>query len=354
MILLNPGPVNLSERVRAAMVSPDLCHREPEFSQLQSTIRKRLLEVYGLTSEAWAPVLFSGSGTAAVEAMISSLVPDASKLLIIENGVYGERMTRMAETHGIAHDTLHHGWGEEIDAPALEIRLASGDISHVAVVHHETTTGRLNDLGKIGSVCRDAGAELLVDAVSSFGAEQLDFRYITACAATANKCLHGAPGASFVLTRRGVLESAQPRCVYLDLVRSCQSQDSGSTSFTPAIPCFHALAEALAEHAEQGGVTARRKQYEALAEQTRKGLEQLGVVPWHDNHASSCVLRAYALPRKITYKALHAGLKERGFIIYAGQGGLSEQLFRISTMGAITEEDMQDLVKAFSEALCGA
>lgn len=347
MILLNPGPVTLTPRVRAALTAEDLCHREPEFADLQDTIRARLRAVYDLDA-SWAAVVLSGSGTAAVEAMMSALPGADARVLIIENGVYGERMSRMAAIHGIAYDTITLEWGAPIDPDTLAQRLADRRFSHVALVHHETTTGRLNDLRAIGAVCADHDTQMLVDAVSSFGAEAIDFQAvpIAAIAATANKCLHGAPGVAFVIARRDALAAGKPRCLYLDLANYCDKQDARSTPFTPAIPAFHALAEALVEHAEQGGWQARRTRYRRLAEQVADGFAARGIDASLPARESSCVLRAYRLPAGVAYDTLHDHLKADGFVIYAGQGGLAESIFRISTMGALDGADVDRLVAA--------
>src|SRR5690606_15792572 len=150
--------------------------------------------------------LLTGSGTSAMEAMLTSMVPDNGHVLIIENGVYGERMTRMAEIYHIKHTRLYHAWGEEIDFKALEKIIKQNHFSHVAVIHHETTTGRLNNLEKVARICSSKNIPLLVDGVSSFGAETIRFKQwnIAACAATANKCLHGVPGTSFVIVNRNI------------------------------------------------------------------------------------------------------------------------------------------------------
>jgi 2-aminoethylphosphonate-pyruvate transaminase len=211
-ILLNPGPVVLSERVRNAMLRPDLCHREVEFADLQNTIRNDLLNVYSLPEDKWAAILMTGSGTAAMEAMMTSLVPDHGKVLIIENGVYGERLSKIAEIHQINYMSLHHEWGEAIDLKLLEDELQYHDeLSHVAVVHHETTTGRLNNLAGIATICAKYNLPILLDGVSSFGAEDIKFDdwNIAACAATANKCLHAVPGTSFVICNRNTLNEMQ-------------------------------------------------------------------------------------------------------------------------------------------------
>ncbi|KVU93019.1 2-aminoethylphosphonate aminotransferase [Burkholderia ubonensis] len=350
MLLLNPGPVTLTERVRRSLLQPDLCHRESEFFDLQDEARARLVAAYGLDPTEWAAVLMTGSGTAAVESMIAALVPQRGKLLVIENGVYGERIAQIATQYGIAHDVLKHEWMQAPDLAQIAARLDAGGFSHVAVIHHETTTGRLNDLGAIADVCRARGVKLLVDGVSSFGAEAIDFAGgdIDAVAATANKCLHGVPGAAFVIVRRSALAQAASRTYYLDLGRLAKLQDQRNTPFTPSVHAYYALVEALREFDEAGGWRARHARYKALADQAQAGLAARGMPLVLPEGASSVVLRAYRLPQGVTYEQLHDGLKARGFVIYAGQGGLSKELFRISTMGAIEAADVERLLDGFS------
>jgi len=350
MLLLNPGPVTLSERVRRSLLQPDLCHRESEFFDLQDEARARLVAAYELDPAEWAAVLMTGSGTAAVESMIAALVPQDGKLLVIENGVYGERITQIATQYGIAHAVLKHEWMQAPDLAQIAAKLDAGGYSHVAVIHHETTTGRLNDLGAIAEVCRARGVKMLVDGVSSFGAEAIDFAGgdIDAVAATANKCLHGVPGAAFVIVRRSALAKAANRTYYLDLGRLAKLQDQRNTPFTPSVHAYYALVEALREFDEAGGWRARHAHYKALADQAQAGLAARGMPLVLPEGASSVVLRAYRLPQGVTYEALHDGLKARGFVIYAGQGGLSKELFRISTMGAIQAADVDRLLDGFT------
>ena len=356
MLLLNPGPVTLSERVRRSLLAPDLCHRESEFFDLQDEARARLLAVYGLDPAEWAAVLVTASGTGAVESMVTTLVPQAGRVLVAENGVYGERIARICAQYAIAHERLTGDWMQAIDSAEIAARLDSSQgarFTHVAVVHHETTTGRLNDLRPLGELCRSYGAELLVDAVSSFGAEPVDFadRSLAAAAATANKCLHGVPGVAFVIVRRHALERAASRTHYLDLTRLAGAQDRRDTPFTPAVHAHYALVEALREHAEQGGWLKRHRRYAALAQQVRTGLETLGIAAAVAPAESSVVLRSYRLPARLSYATLHDSLKARGFVIYAGQGDLSKRLFRISTMGEITADDIDRLLGCCGELL---
>ncbi|HEX7681945.1 MAG TPA: 2-aminoethylphosphonate aminotransferase [Trinickia sp.] len=351
-LLLNPGPVTLTERVRRSLLQPDLCHRESEFYDLQDEARSRLLDVYGLDSANWSAVLMTASGTGAVESMIASLVPAEGKLLVVQNGVYGERIANIAKQYGIAHETIAHDWMSAPDLDQIAERLQSNaraPFTHVAVVHHETTTGRLNDLQALGTLCRAHDAQLLVDAVSSFGAESIDFdgANIAAAAATANKCLHGVPGASFVIASREAIERAASRTYYLDLARLARMQAQRNTPFTPSVHAYYALVEALREFEDEGGVSARHARYAALAEQVRSGLAARGIASIVPPEQSSVVLRSYALPSGIAYEPLHDALKAHGFVIYAGQGDLSKRLFRISTMGDLSSADIERLLQAF-------
>jgi 2-aminoethylphosphonate-pyruvate transaminase len=352
-ILLNPGPVNLSNSVRKALLRPDLCHREREFIKLQNDIRTSLLKVYNLPQKDWATVLLTGSGTSAMEAMLTSMVPDNGHVLIIENGVYGERMSRMAEVYHIKHTRLYHAWGEEIDFKALEKIIKQNHFSHVAVIHHETTTGRLNNLEKVARICSSKNIPLLVDGVSSFGAETIRFKQwnIAACAATANKCLHGVPGTSFVIVNRNIFAKTKvtPRTLYLDLEKYLLQQDANGTPFTQSVQCFYALDAALKELNASGGWKKRQTQYLQHMKIIRNGLTRLGIQPLIDEKDCSCVLHAYHLPRGVSYQKLHDALKKNGFVIYAGQGDLAKTMFRVSAMGAITKADMHRFVKVMGK-----
>jgi 2-aminoethylphosphonate-pyruvate transaminase len=350
MLLLNPGPVTLSERVRQSLLQPDLCHREPEFFDLQDEARQRLLAAYALDPATWSAVLMTGSGTAAVESMIAGLVPEGGRLLVVENGVYGDRIAQIAKQYGIDHEVVKYEWMQAPDIDAIVAQLDTGKFTDVAIIHHETTTGRLNAIGPLSRACASRGVRLLLDAVSSFGAEEIEFdEGITAIAATANKCLHGVPGAAFVIARRDALANAANRTYYLGIARLAKLQDARNTPFTPSVHAYYALVEALREFEEEGGWRARHRHYAKLAEQVRSGLASLGIESALPPQESSVVLRAYRLPAGKTYEALHDALKAKGFVIYAGQGGLSKELFRISTMGALDANDMDRLISAFVE-----
>ena len=346
-ILLNPGPVSLSEAVRKAAVRSDLCHREPEFFALQDRVRAGLLDIYACNGAEWTSVLLGGSGTTALEAMLSSLLPRDARLLVIENGVYGERISRIAQIHGIEFQAVEHQWMDAIDFERVAAILATGQFTHVAAVHHETTTGRLNDVARLAELCVGHGAGLLLDTVSSFGAEAIPFdsSALIACAVTANKCLHGIPGLCMVICRKSAIDQAAqpPRSLYLHLPLWSEQQDQASTPFTPPVNGLQALDQAMKELVAQGGWQARHARYHKLASRVGRTLHRYGVETMLDPAEFSCVLRSYRLPVNSSYEVIHDGLKQRGFVIYAGQGRMAAEMFRISTMGDITDWDMERL-----------
>lgn len=356
-ILLNPGPVTLTGRVRSALARGDWCHREPEFAALVREINAGIARVHPDLSGEYESAILTGSGTAAVEAMLASFAPDRRRTLVIANGVYGERMARMLAAHGKPHGVLPHAWTQAVDIGALERALERDpSISHVAVVHHETTTGRLNDLEAIGRACQAWGARLLVDAVSSFGAERIAGREwnVAAIAATANKCLHGVPGLSFALARQDLWARPPDRAgsVYLDLHAYHRAQHGdGFSPFTQAVQVAFALGEALTEHAALGGWMARRDSYRRRAARVHAELDGLGVTTLLSPSEYSCILWSYRLPAGMTYAVLHDALKKSGFVIYAGQGHLSPDVFRIAHMGDIRDEDLDRLCAALRRIL---
>jgi 2-aminoethylphosphonate-pyruvate transaminase len=356
MKLLNPGPVTLPPRVRAALAGEDCCHREPEFAALQADVRRRLAEVYPEAAADYTAVLLAGSGTAAVEAMAGSLVPRGGRALVVANGVYGERMAAILEAQGKTVFLARAAWDAPMDLAAAEAILRrERDLSHVLAVHLETTTGRLNDLPALAALCRRHGVPLLLDCVSSFGAEEIDFAgwNVEACAATANKCLHGAPGVSFVLARREALRGRPSGAtgVYLDLFRHHPEQERGSCAFTPAVPACRALGEALQELEDAGGWRARRCRYRALSRRVYEGLRELGIEPLLGDAPSSAALTAYRVPPGWRYADLHDALKEAGFILYAGQGRFEGEIFRVAVMGDLGDDDVTRLLAAFQHCL---
>ena len=354
-ILLNPGPANTSTSVREALVMPDLCHREPECFEMMRRCRDALVRLAGGGPE-WAAVLFTGSGTAAVEATICAAVPAERALLIVDNGVYGDRMLKIARAHGIAAVAVRADIFTPVRPADVDAALAAHpEVSHVAVVHHETTTGLLNPVADLARVARARGRRVIVDAMSSLFGEPLDLGEdaIDVVAASANKCLQGIPGISFVLARRRALAELQtrpPRSVYLDLHGHFASQERDNTPFTPAVQVLHAMEQALVELAAEGPAQ-RMARYAENARVLREGMRRLGFEALGTPEGRSNILTTFRLPPGVDYDALHDAMKRRGYVIYAGQGDLRTYAFRVANMGTLTPKDMEGVVGAFEEAI---
>lgn len=355
IILLNPGPVNVTERVRQALLQPDLCHREPECAELVQSIRGKLLNAFGLEG-TFLTALITGSGTAALEMAVSSCVAEGQAMLVVRNGVYGERIATMAETHRIPTVTVDCDWGVAPSLDAIERALKEHpEIGLVALVHHETTTGLLNPVHEVGELAHRYGKKLLIDAISSLAGDTLDFErsHVDYCVGTANKCLQGFPGVSFVLVRKeevDTLATHPARSVYFDLHKNLKAQEAGETLFTPAVQVHYAFEAALDELIEET-VTARIARYAAAAALLRKGFDEMGLEYLVDPANRSNSLTALKLSDGITYETLHDELKKQGYVIYAGQGGLKKSIFRIANMGDIRTGEFQRLLEVLKTCL---
>lgn len=354
-ILLNPGPVTLSERVRNALLREDQCHREKSFADLMRKILDNLDRVYPDSLTNHRTVALTGSGTAAVEAMLSSLAMNHGKTLVLSNGVYGERMAKILKSHKKPYKLLQGDWLKPLDLDQAETQLKTEEFTAIATVHNETTSGRLNAIAPIAELSKKYKIPILLDAVSSFGAEEIDFVNwnLLAIAATANKCLHGIPGIAFVLADKTVLDAGktQSKTLYLDLFPSYTTQKTGFSPFTPSVHAAFALDEALMELADQGGQPARRENYCYRAKQIRQTLNEIGLSPLIEPQAMSSMISSYQLPQGLSYTELHDPMLNHGFVIYAGQGNLSQIAFRICNMGDIQERDLHNLKNCLKATL---
>jgi 2-aminoethylphosphonate-pyruvate transaminase len=352
-VLLNPGPVNVSPRVAQALLRGDLCHREREFSVLQARVRELLCRAFAPDGD-YAAILLTGSGTAALEAAVASSLAPGRKMLVVNNGVYGARMAQMATIHGLPLVELGAPWTLPPDLGQLE-RLLRDDpaIEVVALVHHETTTGLVNPVAAVGEVVRRYGRVLLVDAISGLAGEALDLRAagVGLCVGTANKCIQGLPGISFVLVHTAEIARMQalpPRTLYLHLPMLYAHQERQSTPFTPAVQVMYAFDEALQELLEEG-VSHRIQRYRDAAAVLRAGFEQLGLKCLLPPELRSNTITALELPAGMSYEALHDALKAKGYVIYAGQGELAAKIFRVANMGHLTRDQFRGFLQALRE-----
>ncbi len=359
MMLLNPGPVNVSDRVRKALMRPDICHRESEFSNLLHGIQAKLLKAFvpGAENE-YAAVVITGSGTAAVESAMMSAIPHGKRMLIINNGVYGERLSQMIGLYRLGVSELKYEWTVKPDPERLRLALRQHPEVHgVAMVHHETTTGLLNPVKEIAEVVDSQNRVFIVDAVSALGGESIDIAgsHIYMVAGTAGKCIQGFPGVSFVLVRKGFLERmrAYPkRSWYLHLTHYVDDQGEGVVPFTPAVQIYYAFDEALNELLEEG-VSKRIQRYKKMAMLIRERMSKMGIKAVLTPDRQSNTITAYYLPEGLSYQSLHDRLKEQGYVIYAGQGNLENKIFRIANMGHLTEDQFTAFLDAV-ERICTA
>ena len=278
--LLTPGPLTTSDTVKQAMLR-DWGSRDETFIAMNRDMRDRLVDLAnGEQTHVCVPL--QGSGTFAIEATIATLVPRDGKLLVLVNGAYGRRMVQAARIMGRAVEALEWREDQLVDPQALDQRLADGkDITHVAVVHCETTSGILNPIEAVAEVVAGHGRALIIDAMSAFGALPLDARQVrfAAVVASSNKCLEGVPGMGFALIRRDVLERCKGNAhsLSLDLFDQWEGfEKNGQWRFTPPTQVIAAFLQALDEHAAEGGVAGRGARYARNHEILVDGMEK----PW--------------------------------------------------------------------------
>ena len=359
-VLFSPGPVMTSARVKASLVHYDVCHRDGDYSAVVGRLQEKLRPAFR-ASPQHEMLLLTGSGTAAMEMSIASVVPPGKKLLVVANGAFGDRLDEIGALHGIPRVTLRYRWGELPNprdvARALD---ADPDIAAAAMIHHETSVGLINPVGEVGRLCRARGVTLVVDAVSALGAEDVDVVRdgVDICFSSANKCLHSVSGVSFLCVAPEVwprIEGLTPRVYYLDLVRHRQYLSQLSqTPFTPAVSSFFALETALDELYEQGGVPARRDLYRKRNARIRRLFTDLGFESFSNTGRESQTISTPRLPDGLTVDALYDGLKARGFIIYRAKGELADRHIQVSNMGELPDATIDAFLSAVTDVVRGA
>ena len=357
-LLFTPGPLNTSDTVKQAMLR-DVGSRDKDFIELVRGIRRRLLALGGVSQESgYDAVLVQGSGTFGIESVISSAVPHDGKLLILANGAYGERIVKMAARYRIDREVLRWPENKPVEPSKVREKLRSDpQLSHVAVVHCETTTGILNPIADLGALVRELGRTFIVDAMSSFGAIPIDLHQapIDFLISSANKCIQGVPGFSFVLARREKLESCKgvARTLSLDLWEQWRGlEHDGQFRFTPPTHTLLAFGQALDELDREGGVAGRERRYSANQKILVNGMKKLGFVPYLDPSVQSPIITAYHYPPhpNFRFEEFYSRLSNLGMVIYPGKLTAVE-CFRLGNIGDLFEEDMQALLTAIARVL---
>lgn len=354
-LLLTPGPLSTSESVRQAMLQ-DWCTWDKDYNEgVVTVIREQLLKLAGLDGE-YTTVLLQGSGTYAVEATLSCAVRPQDKLLIVANGAYGKRMGDIARRHGLNHVLVSLKETAPVTPEAVRRALEEHpDISHLAMVHCETTTGILNPVEAVARAIRGRGLTFIVDAMSSFGGIPIDIRKlgIDFLVSSANKCIQGVPGFGFVIARRSSLSRCEgvSRSVSLDLYDQWAEMEKGRGKwrFTSPTHVVRAFFQAVKELEDEGGVEARHGRYRENHAALVEGMRRSGFRTLLPDELQSPIITSFLYPEEdFDFQKFYEALKERGFVIYPGK--ISEApTFRIGNIGDVFPDDFRRLAEAVAD-----
>ncbi len=350
--LLTPGPLTTSFKVKEAMLR-DWGSWDGDFRAMTVELRERLLAMAG--GEGLDCVPMQGSGTFSVEAMLGTFVPRDGKVLVLSNGAYGKRIAQTLDYLGRAHVVIDKGDYMPPRGAEVAAALASDpDITHVVVVHCETSSGILNPVAEISEAVYGAGRKLLVDSMSAFGALPLDFRF-EAVVSSANKCIEGVPGFGFVIAQKAALAAAEGNCHSLSLDLHAQwavMNKTGQWRFTPPTHVVAAFIEALRLHEAEGGVAGRGARYARNRDVLVDGMRALGFETLLDERWLSPIIVTFFNPADpaFDFARFYDLMKVRGFIIYPGKLTVVDS-FRIGCIGQLDEHVMRAAVEAARETL---
>lgn len=355
-LLLTPGPLTTSRSVKAAMVH-DWGSRDATFIKINQTVLAKLVEIVN-GGEDFVTVPMQGSGTFAVEAMLTTFIPKNGKVLLLINGAYGQRAKKICEIAGRAVAVHETPEDTPPDLAAVEQMLKTDSaITHVFTVHCETTSGILNPVEEIAAIAARHGKSLLVDAMSAFGAIMLDAQKVPfdAVAASSNKCIEGVPGLGFVLARKGALEKTKGNATTLVLDLHDQWTNfvkTGQYRFTPPIHVIVAFHQALEEFFAEGGVRGRGGRYAGNCKILIDGMRALGFEPLLPDRRQAPIIVTFRMPadKNFVFQTFYDKLKERGYVIYPGKLTVADS-FRIGCIGRLYPDHMRGVLAAIREIL---
>ena len=355
-ILLTPGPLTTSLKTRTAMLR-DWGSWDSNFNAVTARVRERLLGIVnGAPTHVCVPM--QGSGTFSIEAAVNTLVPRNGHVLVLVNGAYGQRMARLTTMMGRKLSTFETADGVPTTAADVARALdADPSITHVGLIHCETSTGILNPLPDIADVVAARGKHLIVDAMSSFGALPIDAARIPfdALIAASGKCVEGPPGMGFVFVRKSVLETCAGNSTSLSLDLHDQWTYMEKTTqwrYTPPTHVVIALDAALEQYREQGGQPARLARYTANYEMLVAGMKEMGFTAFLDPKIQAPIIVTFHAPADARYafKAFYDKVRDKGFVLYPGK--LTQvETFRVGCIGAIGPDEMRHAVNAVRDAL---
>ena len=355
-ILLTPGPLTTSLETKAAMLR-DWGSWDASFNAVTARVRARLTAVVnGEGTHVCVPM--QGSGTFSVEAAVNTLVPRDGHLLVLINGAYGKRLAKLTEMMGRRLSVFETP--EDVPTTAADVARkldADPTITHVGLIHCETSTGILNPLPEIAEAVAQRGRRLIIDAMSSFGAIPIDARAVPfdALIAASGKCIEGPPGMGFVFARKSVLEqcAGNSSSLSLDLYDQwAYMEKTTQWRYTPPTHVVVALDAALEQYLAAGGQPARLARYAANCETLIAGMKEMGFRPFLDSRIQAPIIVTFHAPAdpRYAFKAFYDKVRDKGFILYPGK--LTQlETFRVGCIGAIGPDEMRHAVNAVRDAL---
>lgn len=346
--LLTPGPLTTTSSVKEEMLL-DRCTWDHDYKMITQNIRAKLLELAGANEEDYTTVLMQGSGTFAVEAVMNSAISNTDKALIITNGAYGERIVKIAQYIGLAFSEYSIAYNEYPNEEEIRTILKEdSDITHLVMVHCETTTGILNPIEMISDLSKEFGKTLIIDAMSSFGGMEINVPDlgIDYLISSANKCIQGVPGFGFVIARLEKLIACEgnSHSLSFDLYDQWKEMDKdGKWRFTSPTHVVAAFAKALDELEEEGGISARFTRYQNNNRILRERLEKIGFKAYITEEKQSPIITTFLFPSDdFHFEPFYTFVKERGYVLYPGKL-TNEHTFRVGNIGEIYEEDIEQL-----------
>ncbi|GHU36521.1 2-aminoethylphosphonate--pyruvate transaminase [Bacilli bacterium] len=354
--LLTPGPLTTTDTVKAAMLV-DHCTWDDDYKVITTGIIKNLLQLANVSEAAYTAVLMQGSGTFGVESVLTSSVGQADHLLILANGVYGLRMAEIAQHAQLSYDVLEFPYNQVPDAQVVAEFLDSHpEITHLAMVHCETTTGILNDIQAISQVVKNRQLTFIVDAMSSFGGISIDVTglNIDFLISSANKCIQGVPGFSFIIAKKEAMLATKGKAnsLSLDLYEQWETMSKdGKWRFTSPTHVVIAFEQALQELAKEGGVAARHARYQANMTRLLALFKANGLLAYVPEENQSPIIATFHLPsQEIDFKEMYNFIKAEGYAIYPGKL-LDLNTFRVGVIGEIYQADIARVSDIFETYL---
>lgn len=355
--LFTPGPLTTSIKVKQAMLV-DVGSRDALFVNAVKEIRFQLLDIAHVNQQNYSTVIIQGSGTFGVESVISSALRKTDTLLILINGAYGERILKIANIHNINHVIIRFNENEQVCPNKVETLLKENKyITHVAVIHSETTTGLFNPIKEIGKLCKLYNKTYIVDAMSSFGGVTMDMEecYIDFLVSSSNKCIEGVSGFSFAICKIESLLKCEgnAKSLCLDLYEQWKGlEQNGQFRFTPPTLAIMAFQVAIQELIKEGGVSAREQRYKNNQRVLLEGTRAMGLEEYLPLEIQGHIINSFLYPKnkEFVFEDFYTKLNDRGCVIYPGK--LSKvDAFRIGNIGQLFEEDMKYLLQCMDEIL---